>query len=355
MTQTTSPLNSLIRESKVIISTGSGGVGKTTVAAAIGLKAAQMGFKTCVLTIDPAKRLASALGIDNLTNKPIQIDVNAKGELWALMLDSQSTFNDLIKTYSSTVTQAEKIYNNKLYQSLTSSLGGTQEYMAAEKLFELVNDTRFDLIVVDTPPSRNALDFLHGPQRLAKFLENKVFRLLMVPTRTYLKAVSYATQSLLKTIAKVAGSELVNDAIEFFRAFDGMERGFAERASLVKQLLEKDTTSFVVVSSPLKNSTEEASYFFDELKKLNVNVKGLIINKIHPHFIDDKLIENLNDTSEIKDLVANLVNLENIAKREDRYVSDLTARVGDGFMQRIPLLNADVHDIATLEILASKF
>ncbi len=355
MTGKSTRLQQMITTSKVIISTGSGGVGKTTIAAAIGLKAANLGIKTCVLTIDPAKRLASALGIDNLTNTPIKIQANTKGELWALMLDSQSTFNELIKTYSATIGQAEKIYNNRLYQSLTSSLGGTQEYMAAEKLFELVNDSRFDLIVVDTPPSRNALDFLHGPQRLSRFLENKVFRLLMVPTRTYLKAVSYATQSLLKTIAKVAGSELVNDAIEFFRAFDGMERGFAERAIAVKQLLELDSTSFVVVSSPLKNSTQEASYFFDELQKLNVNVKGLIINKIHPHFLDSKLLNDLANIDELLDLQANLINLENIATREDRYIQDLTQRVGDGFVQKIPLLNVDVHDISTLKELADQF
>jgi anion-transporting ArsA/GET3 family ATPase len=227
--------------------------------------------------------------------------------------------------------------------------------MAAEKLFELVNDSRFDLIVVDTPPTRNALDFLHGPQRLARFLENKVFKMLMVPTRTYLKAVSYATQGLLKTIAKVAGSELVNDAIDFFRAFDGMERGFAQRAASVKLLLEKDTTSFVVVSSPLKNSTEEASYFFDELQKLNVNVKGLIINKIHPHFLEAKELDRLMDLPELNYLKQNLVNLENIATREDRYIEDLTARIGDGFIQKIPLLNVDVHDLTSLKELTNQF
>ena len=190
-----------------------------------------------MVTIDPARRLANSLGLDALTNRPTRIEGPWPGELHALMLDPKGTFDDLIQRYSDTAEQAEDIKVNRIYRNLTGTLSGTQEYMAMEKLYELVEEGGFDLVVVDTPPSRNALDFLDAPRRLTHFLENRVFQALMKPTRAGLKFMGVAAQALLRTISKVAGADIVHDAVTFFQAFEGMEEGFRTRAARVRELL----------------------------------------------------------------------------------------------------------------------
>ena len=219
-------LAQLVAERAIVVCCGSGGVGKTTVSAAFALEAARRGRRACVVTIDPAKRLADALGIDTLANTPSQIDGAWPGELWALMLDAKGTFDELIARYASSPEQAEGILANRLYRNLTGALSGTQEYMAMEKLYELSEEGGYDLVVVDTPPTRNALDFLDAPRRLTRFLGHRLFQFLLMPTRAYLRAVSVATQALLRTISKVAGADIVHDAVAFFQAFEGMEEGF---------------------------------------------------------------------------------------------------------------------------------
>src|SRR5688500_12179490 len=230
MNATGSQLGSLPAEASIVICCGSGGVGKTTTAAAIALEAARLGRRACVVTIDPAKRLADALGLESLTNRPGQIEGDWSGELWALMLDTKTTFDDLVGRYAASPEQAQGILGNRLYRNISGALSGTQEYMAMEKLYELHVGGQFDLVVVDTPPTRNALDFLDAPRRLSRFLDNRIFRLLMMPTRAYMRAVSVATQAFLRTISKVIGNEVVSDAVAFFNAFEGMEQGFRERA-----------------------------------------------------------------------------------------------------------------------------
>ena len=243
-------LLALVGGKSVIVCCGSGGTGKTTVSAAIGLAGAAQGRKTCVVTIDPARRLADALGLESLDNTPRRIAGDWSGELSAVMLDAKGTFDELIARYSQSSEQADRILQNRLYRNLTSALSGTQEYMAMEKLYELHSDGGFDLVVVDTPPTRHALDFLDAPRRLYSFLENRVFRLLLMPTRAYMKAMTFAAQALLRTISKVAGSEIVEDAMAFFRAFEGMEEGFRERARRVEDLLANPGTAFVLVVAP---------------------------------------------------------------------------------------------------------
>ena len=186
-------LQSLARDAEIIVTAGSGGVGKTTTAAVLALEGARAGRRAVVVTIDPAKRLADALGLEGLTNTPSKIEGDWPGELWALMLDTKSTFDDLIVTYSIDPKQAERILGNRFYKNISGALSGTQEYMAMEKLYELHDEKLYDLIVVDTPPTRNALDFLDAPRRLTRLLDNRIFRLLVMPTRAYLKAVSAAT------------------------------------------------------------------------------------------------------------------------------------------------------------------
>ena len=199
-------LAQLVGERSIIICWGSGGVGKTTTAAAIAVEGARQGRRACVVTIDPAKRLADALGLaGGLTNEPRRIAGPWPGELWAVMLDTKTTFDNLVVTYAADAEQAERILANRFYRNISGALSGTQEYMAAEKLYELHEEADFDLVVVDTPPTRNALDFLDAPERLNRFLDHRLYRILMTPTRAYLKAVNVAAQAFLRTLSKVVG------------------------------------------------------------------------------------------------------------------------------------------------------
>ena len=200
------------------------------------------------------------------------------------MLDAKSTFDDLIIRYSESGEQADRILQNRLYRNLTSALSGTQEYMAMEKLYELHSEGGFDLVVVDTPPTRHALDFVDAPRRLYSFLENRVFRLLLMPTRAYLKAMTLAANALLRTISRVAGSEIVDDAVAFFRAFEGMEEGFRQRARRVEQLLADPGTAFVLVAAPREDSIEEARFFAGRLEESSIEVSALVVNRLLPNF-----------------------------------------------------------------------
>ncbi len=279
-------LGELVRDRQVIICAGPGGVGKTTTAAAIALYAARLGRRACVVTIDPAKRLADALGLDALTNEPHRVegDWDPPGELWALMLDTKTTFDDVVIRNAGSSEQAQAILDNRLYRNISGALGGTQEYMAMEKLYELHGDSGFDLVVVDTPPTRHALDFLDAPGRLTRFLDNRVFRLLMTPTRAGLRAIGLATQMFLRSVAKVVGGAIVADAVAFFAAFEGMEQGFRDRAAKVEQLLAAGTTAFVVVASPRRDAVEETLFFADRLRASSGRVEALIVNRMFPTF-----------------------------------------------------------------------
>lgn len=337
-------LGAVVASSSILVCSGSGGVGKTTTAAALGLMAAGMGRRACVVTIDPAKRLADALGLETLSNVPHQITGDWPGELWALMLDTESTFDSLVNRYSSEPAQAERILANSLYRNLSSALSGTQEYMAMEKLYELSEEGRFDIVVVDTPPTRNALDFLDAPRRLTRFLENKIFRTVMAPTRMSLRMVSIATRTFLKTVSRVIGSEVVDDAVAFFQAFEGMEEGFRERAGRVVELLAGPETSFVLVTSPRRDSLAEATYFAERLAESGLPVTGLVVNRVHPVFgpapgSADKELEVLR---------VNLAELSHAASREEANLSSLASKVPGAILVRVPFLPEDVHDLSSL-------
>ncbi|MHB8319273.1 MAG: ArsA family ATPase [Acidimicrobiales bacterium] len=348
-------LHDLVAESPVIVCCGPGGVGKTTISAVLALQAAREGRRACVVTVDPARRLADSLGIDVLENAPTVIDGDWPGTLSALMLDTKRTFDGLVDRYSRSSDQAETIRQNRLYQNLVGALSGTQEYMAMEKLYELAENSDFDVVVVDTPPTRNALDLLDAPRRLTHFLENRLFRALLLPTRAYLRAVSFATQAVLRTIAKVAGAEIVQDAVAFFQAFQGMEEGFHARASAVRALLADPSTSYVIVTSPRTDAVGEASFFADKLSDTGVVASGLVVNRVHPRFGGPGVrIPPAKEGSDLEQIVANFESLQAVHDQEERIFADLVDRVAPAPVGRVPLLSSDVHDLAGLTAVADE-
>ena len=347
-------LDDVALERSIVICCGSGGVGKTTTAAAFALQAARLGRRACVVTIDPARRLANSLGLDTLTNRPTRIEGDWPGELHALMLDPKGTFDDLIQRYSDSAEQVEDIKVNRIYRNLTGSLSGTQEYMAMEKLYELVEDGSFDLVVVDTPPTRNALDFLDAPRRLTRFLENRVFQALMKPTRAGLKFMGVAAQALLRTISRVAGADIVHDAVTFFQAFEGMEEGFRTRAARVRELLVDADTAFILVASPRPDSVDEAVHFAGKLAESDMSVTALVVNRVQPRFADDADLAALPavPASPLAQLIDNLRGYTDASDREEEAFAELVSKVAPAPVYRVPLLNSDVHDLAGLATIA---
>jgi anion-transporting ArsA/GET3 family ATPase len=274
------------RENRIIVCCGAGGVGKTTTSAALALVAAEAGRTVVVLTIDPARRLAQSLGLVELDNEPRRVEVlGAKGELHAMMLDMKRTFDDIVAAHS-TPERAEAILENPFYQALSSSFAGTQEYMAMEKLGQLRASERWDLIIVDTPPSRSALDFLDAPNRMGRFLDGTMIRLLTAPARAGGRAgLRFASAGFLffsRIISKVLGGQLLRDISAFVAALDTMFGGFRERATATYELLRRPGTSFVVVATPEPDALREASYFVDRLSTEGMPLAGLVLNRTHP-------------------------------------------------------------------------
>jgi anion-transporting ArsA/GET3 family ATPase len=350
-------LDALVRSSRTIICAGPGGVGKTTTAAAIALHGARLGMRSCVVTIDPAKRLADALGLASLSNEPHRVDGDWTGELWALMLDTKGTFDQVVRRHAASPEQAETILSNRLYLNISGALGGTQEYMAMEKLYELHHSPsqQFDLVVVDTPPTRRALDFLDAPARLLRFLNNRVFRLLMLPTRASVRAVSVSTRLFLRTISRVVGGAVVEDAVAFFAAFEGMEQGFRERAARVEALLSDPGTAFVVVASARRDAVEEAVYFASRVSASRAPVAALVVNRMFPTFGSSPagapeaaaMISHTADGA-VRAMLNNLRDLDEVARREELYVEQLRSRLPGVPVVRVPILAGDVHDVEGL-------
>jgi anion-transporting ArsA/GET3 family ATPase len=289
-------------KTQVIVTCGSGGVGKTTTAAAMGLRAAEAGRSVVVLTIDPARRLAQSLGLSELDNTPREIkdiDHSNGGRLFAMMLDMKRTFDEVVSAHS-TPERAEAVFDNPFYQSLSSSFSGTQEYMAMEKLSQLratmdpgyqpgpdsaLPAAQWDLIVVDTPPSRSALDFLDAPKRLGRFLDGRMIRLLTAPARAggraYLKVVTASFTVFTRILTKILGNDLLADVAAFVSSLETMFGGFRERADQTYELLKAPGTAFIVVASPEPDALREASFFVERLSAEQMPLAGLVINRVH--------------------------------------------------------------------------
>ena len=268
---------------RVVVCCGAGGVGKTTTAAAMALRAAEYGRTVVVLTIDPAKRLAQALGINDLGNSPQRVPLAPEvgGQLYAMMLDMRRTFDEMVIQYSGPE-RAQAILDNQFYQTVATSLAGTQEYMAMEKLGQLLNEDRWDLVVVDTPPSRNALDFLDAPQRLGSFMDSRLWRLLLGPGRGIGRLVTGAVGLAMKALSTVLGSQMLSDAAGFVQSLDATFGGFREKADRTYALLKRRGTQFIVVSAAEPDALREASFFVDRLSEERMPLAGLILNRTHP-------------------------------------------------------------------------
>jgi anion-transporting ArsA/GET3 family ATPase len=369
-------IDELVTQHHVVVCCGTGGVGKTTTSAVLALEAARRGSNAIVVTIDPARRLADTLGIDVVGDSPHEIDhgrwdptgtARTGGRLSALMLDTRSTFDALVRRYSATDEQTERILDNRFYRNIAGSLSGTQEYMAMEKLHELHEEGGYDLIVVDTPPTRHALDFLDAPARLTRLLDNRIFRFLMVPTRTYLRVAGVAVQAFLRTISKVVGTAVIDDVVAFFRAFEGMEQGFRERASSVTELLAERSTAFVLVTSPRRDAVQEAVFFAERLEENHMSVAALVVNRVHPHFgpdrdeaalrarADEVRQGSVGDRAAAERLALrydNLADYSKLAHRERAQAAGVGDRIGAGVVAYVPSLAHDVVDFAALDAVA---
>jgi anion-transporting ArsA/GET3 family ATPase len=274
------------RRTRIIVCCGSGGVGKTTTAAAIGLRAAERGRQVCVLTVDPARRLAQSMGLSSLDNTPRLVDGvddESGGSLHAMMLDMKRTFDEIVEAHADPA-RAAQILANPFYQSLSSSFSGTQEYMAMEKLGQLRRSDEWDLIVVDTPPSRSALDFLDAPERLGRFLDGRLIRVLTAPvkaSRPFGRVINAGLSVMTGALTKLLGGQVLRDAQTFITAFDTMFGGFRERADATYKLLQAPGTSFLVIATPEPDALREASYFVERLAEERMPLAGLILNRVH--------------------------------------------------------------------------
>jgi anion-transporting ArsA/GET3 family ATPase len=358
------------RETRIIVCCGAGGVGKTTTSAALALAAAEAGRTVVVLTIDPARRLAQSLGLAELDNEPRRVDVpGASGELHAMMLDMKRTFDDIVVAHS-TPDRAEQILANPFYQSLSSSFAGTQEYMAMEKLGQLRASDRWDLVIVDTPPSRSALDFLDAPNKMSRFLDGTMIRLLTAPARAGGRAgFKFASAGFLffsKIISKVLGGQLLRDISAFVAALDTMFGGFRERAAATYELLGRPGTWFVVVATPEPDALREASYFVDRLSAEGMPLGGLVLNRTHPPATTalsatraegaaEEIAEAGAKGSELA-AAALRVHAERMvrAAREQHLADRFTSAHPEVAVRTVPAAAGDVHDLDGLRIMAAE-
>lgn len=338
----------------VVVVCGAGGVGKTTVSASLGVALAESGRRVCVVTVDPARRLAGALGLTDGGDEPSEVAGVAAGELFAVQLHAATAFDRLIDRHATTEHQAASIKRNPLYRSLATALGGTQEYLAMERLYELHHEGRFDVVVVDTPPTRSALELLDAPDRLLRFLSHRVVRSLLASTRLSLRAASAATTSLLKVIAAVVGGELVEDAVEFFRAFAGMQEGFAQRAGDVKALLSDAGTAFVLVTAPALDAMEELSWFASHLRSRGIEPCAAVVNRCHPSFGGASGGGAAAPaTGRVAALLATLDRAEAAARHDGVLVDELRARFPSLDLATVPLAAAPARDLAELRRIAA--
>jgi anion-transporting ArsA/GET3 family ATPase len=337
----------------VCICAGSGGVGKTTTSAAIALGMAARGLKVAVLTIDPARRLANSLGLPELGNEERRVEVELEGELWAMMLDAKRTFDELVELHAPDARTRDAVLGNRIYQELSGAVAGSQEYMAMEKLHELHQQGSYDLLVLDTPPTRNALDFLDAPRRLSAFIDSRSLQFFTAPGRLGLRVLGRGTGIVFSVMKRATGIDLLEDLSDFFRSFGDMATGFRERADRVGALLADSRTAFVLVASPQPDAVDEAVFFHHRLLDSGLPFAGVVVSRMHESIDGDAALSGELEALVGDELGAKLVrNLEDyrvLAERDAQSIERLRSKLGRSPLLSVPDLDDDVHDLAGLE------
>ncbi|NLA37389.1 MAG: AAA family ATPase [Actinobacteria bacterium] len=369
-------IEQLCSAKEIVISTGSGGVGKTTTAAALAAKAAtEMAAKVLVLTVDPAKRLANAMGLQTFGNVETRVPAEAfaeagvepKGELWAAMLDTKQSWDDLIRLHAPDAKTRDEILQNPLYQNITGKFVQSHDYIAMERLYELHSSGRYDLIVVDTPPTRNAVDFLDAPDRMADFFSSRLLRWLIAPYRS--RVVSFASKPFYSVADRILGTQFLHDVAEFFILFQTMYDGFVERAAAVNHLLESSHTTFVVVSTLEAAPVREAQFFLDLLHERNLHVGAVVLNKVLPEYLlrsdgaeaatmlsthSAAVAEQLADVWDaeghgerlLREIGTSFTNYQLVAQREAELRSELSRKADT--VAALPYMSDDITDLGGL-------
>jgi anion-transporting ArsA/GET3 family ATPase len=352
---------------QVCICVGSGGVGKTTTSAAVALGLAARGARVALVTIDPARRLADVLGLDELGDEPRRVSARrftaaglpVTGELWAMMLDPKRTFDQLVGRLAPDERTREEILGNRIYMELSSAVAGSQEFTAIAKLYDLHRSDQFDVVVLDTPPSRNALDFLDAPDRVTQFFEGRALRAFTRPTGIAASVVGRGSGAIFGLLRRLTGVDLMQDLSAFFRSLSGLVDGFRERAQAVKALLGDEATTFLIVSSPAREAVEEAIFFRDRLRDAGLPFGGLVVNRVVETPLADGDEESLRSSlserlgPQLGGVVAAVAADRAVLARRDRdAVSRLAEEVGDANPCVIPDLGPDVRDAAGLVALA---
>jgi len=362
-TTSPSPLAARLAGKRVLVCVGAGGVGKTTTSAALALGLAQRGGKVAVVTIDPAKRLASALGLEELSGEPHRIDareldeagVRLEGELWALMLDTKRTFDEIVARLAGDEGARQEILANPVYRELSTAVAGSQELGAIAKLYELHEEHDFDVIVLDTPPSRNALDFLDAPGRLLGFLDGRALQVFLAPSGLTARLFGRGTALVFSIFARVTGVDMLNELSRFFRSLGGVIEGFGERARGVQELLRAPETSFLIVTSPEHDPAGEALFLAERLNSAQMPLGELIVNRVHLDGLDGRSVEQVAELlagalgGQLADRVAsNLADFDVLARRDRRTIASLAAQLPGREPIVVPQLDEDVQDLLGL-------
>ena len=351
----------LLDGKRVCVCGGSGGVGKTTTSAAIALGMAARGAKVAVVTIDPANRLANALGLQELENEPRRVEperlkaIDVEGELWAMMLDPKRTFDELIERIAPDAERAAEIKANRVYGELSTAVSGSQEFTAIAKLYELDQEADFDLLVLDTPQSRNALDFLEAPGRLTSFLEGRTLKAFMRPTGVGMRVLGRGAIPLLGAMRRITGIDLLADLSTFFQLLGGMTDDFSARARQVQEMLTAETTAFLLVTSAQADAIDETIWFRRTLEDGGLPFAGAVVNRVHhdmlgdgePDALDAALAKALGP--ELATRVAqNFHDYHVLARRDAANITRLEEELDGRPMLLVPHLDGDVHDIEGL-------
>lgn len=371
----------LLAAKHTVVTCGSGGVGKTTSAAAAGLMAAtHLGGKVLVLTVDPARRLANALGLERFGNVETQVPESAfadaglepRGELWAAMLDTKESWDDLVRRHAPDAETRDAILANPLYQNITGKFVQSHDYIAMERLYEIHASGRYDLVIVDTPPTRHAIDFLEAPERMADFFSSRLLRWLTAPYRSRL--VNFASKPFYTIADRILGSQFLEDIAEFFLLFQTMYDGFIERSTEVSRMLGDPGTTFLVVSTPEAAPAHEAQFFIDALRDRDLHLGAVVVNKVLPESLLDEeaaevaeairhdptpVVQAAGDVADpeqvgrvLCEIAENHLNYRVVASREAEQLAELAADVD--LVATVPALDDDIHDLVGLAAMGTE-